>query len=74
MQKQTQFTRFSIVSVGLLTIVLSMIAIFSAMPQVRAPGDDALFGAYVAILLLSVLLAAGGGWLVLRGIRYRSVR
>ena len=72
MQNQIRFVRLAITAVGLLTVMLSFIVIFSAITQLRAWHGDALSDASMVALLLGVLLALGCGCLALRGFRHGS--
>ena len=56
----------------LMTVVLSAMSIFQAIAQLRTWQDDARSGASIVALLLGVLLADGGGCLVVRGSKYQG--
>jgi hypothetical protein len=60
-----------LIGIGLQTIVAGIMGIVGAIHQLREWQGDPLADASVVLLLLTLLLAIGGGWLVLRGIRYQ---
>jgi len=72
MQTQIRYVRLTLTALGLWTVMLSFIVIFRATTQLRAWQGDALSDASIVAILLGVLLAVGGGCLVVRGIKYQS--
>jgi hypothetical protein len=71
MQNRTRFTRLALTGLGVWTVLLSFIVMFRAT-ELHAWQDDALSGISIAVLLLGMSLALGGGCLALRGVKYRG--
>jgi len=69
-KKQLKAIRIAIVAVGLLTLLLSVMAISSAIALLRTRAGDGLSDASIVVLLLGLLLAIGGVTVVLRGIKH----
>ena len=67
-----QIRRIIIIALGMQTVVAGFMGIRGAINQMRAWQGDPLSEASFVLLLLGILLAIGGGWLVLRGIKYRG--
>ena len=64
--------RVVLIALGLQTIAASTMGIYGGVAQLRAWQGDPLSGASIVALLLGILLAIGGGWLVLRGIKFQD--
>jgi hypothetical protein len=71
MQNQQRYIRLALTAVGLWTVLLSFTVMFPAI-QHGALQDDAVSDISIAVLLLGVFLALGGGCLALRGMKYRD--
>lgn len=71
MQYQTRYTRLSLMALGVWTVLLSFIVMLR-VTELRVGQDDALSDVSIVVLLLSLLLALGGGCLVVRGMRYNG--
>ena len=72
MRTQKRIVRVLLATVGLLTLVLSIITIVHAITQLWAWENDSLTNVSLVALLLGVFLAALGGCLVIRGAKYES--
>jgi hypothetical protein len=71
MQNPIRYVRLALTAVGVSTVLLSFVVIFRAT-RLRAWQEDGLSDISIAVLLLGVLLALGGGCLALRGMKYGS--
>jgi hypothetical protein len=72
MQKHIRYTRLFLITLGVLTVLVSFVVICRATTLLRAWQGDALYSASVVVFLLGVLLAIGGGCLVLHARKYGS--
>lgn len=70
--KSKNFRRILLTGLGLQTIAASGMGIYGGITQYRAWHGDPLASASLVALLLGILLAFGGGWLVLRGLKYQG--
>jgi len=70
MQTDMKAVRFILIALGLWTLLLGLMVIFSAVAQLRTFQEDPLSDASIVLLFLGVLLALGGACLAHRGLKY----
>jgi hypothetical protein len=72
MHSRIQNIRIILTALALTTVGAGFMGIYGSVTQMPTSQDDPIFGAFTAGLLLSMLLAAGGGCLLVQAAKYRG--
>ncbi len=72
MHSKIRNLRIILTALALMTVGAGFMGIYGSVTQMPTSQDDPSFGVFTTGLLLSLLLAAGGGYLLIQAVKYQG--